>query len=121
MSESLFNKVAGLHLASLLKKTLVQVFSCEVCNTLFTEHLRRLLLFYQRKLNHCEKLNYSWKKFAIYYLSEENRKIRTKRMQVPLGRLFVVWGYVILTHHFQCTKKMFSKINLFLKFNNLII
>ena len=41
MSESLFNKVAGLHLASLLKKTLVQVFSCEVCKTFFTEHLRK--------------------------------------------------------------------------------
>ena len=38
-----FNKVAGLRSATLLKKTLTQVFSCEFCkifrNTFFTEHL----------------------------------------------------------------------------------
>ena len=39
-----FNKVAGLRLATLLKKeTLAQVFSCDFCeiykNTFFTEHL----------------------------------------------------------------------------------
>ena len=41
--ESLFNKVAGLRLAALLKKTLAQVFFGEFCeylrNTFFTEHL----------------------------------------------------------------------------------
>ena len=31
MPGSLFNKVAGLRLAILLKKTLAQVFSCEFC------------------------------------------------------------------------------------------
>ena len=38
-----FNKVADLRLATLLKKTLAQVFSCDFCeisnNTFFTEHL----------------------------------------------------------------------------------
>ena len=38
------NKVAGVSPATLLKKTLAQVFSCEFCeiskNTSFTEHLR---------------------------------------------------------------------------------
>ena len=42
--ESLFDKLAGLRPATLLKKeNLVQVFSCEFCeiskNTFFTEHL----------------------------------------------------------------------------------
>ena len=39
-----FNKVAGLSPATLLKKTLTQVFSCKFCeiskNTFFTEHHR---------------------------------------------------------------------------------
>ena len=39
-----FNKVAGLGPATLLKKVLAQVFSCEFCeifkNTFFTEHVR---------------------------------------------------------------------------------
>ena len=43
-----FNKVAGLRLVTLLKKTLAQVLFCEFCeiskNTFFTEHLRWLLL-----------------------------------------------------------------------------
>ena len=38
-----FNKVADLRLATVLKKTLAQVFSCDFCeisnNTFFTEHL----------------------------------------------------------------------------------
>ena len=42
--ESLLNKVACLTPATLLKKTLAQVFSCEFCeiskNTFFTEQLR---------------------------------------------------------------------------------
>ena len=55
MSESLFNKVAGLRPATLLKtcnfikkETQRKVFSCEFCeifkNTFFIEHLRWLLL-----------------------------------------------------------------------------
>ena len=45
MKEPLFNKVAGLRPATLLKKkTLAQVFSCGFCdiskNTFFTENLR---------------------------------------------------------------------------------
>ena len=44
--ESLFSKVAGLTLVTLLKKeTLTQVFSCEYCeiykNTYFEEHLQK--------------------------------------------------------------------------------
>ena len=39
----LFNKVAGLRPATLLKEALAQVFSCQFCeiskNTFFTEHL----------------------------------------------------------------------------------
>ena len=40
-----FNKVAGLRSATLFKKTVAQVFTCEFCkifkNTFFTGHLRR--------------------------------------------------------------------------------
>ena len=45
-----FNKVEGLRTATLLKKTLAEVFSYEFCeilkNTCFTEHLRWLLLIF---------------------------------------------------------------------------
>ena len=54
-----FNKVEGLRPATLLKKRLAQVFSCEFCeffkNTFFTEHLRLLLLKKDAKKNALRK------------------------------------------------------------------
>ena len=44
MPELLFNKVAGLRPATLFKKTLAQVFSCEFCEVFLQNTLRQLLL-----------------------------------------------------------------------------
>ena len=40
MLQPIFDKVAGLQSATLLKKTPAQVFSSEFCETFFKEHLR---------------------------------------------------------------------------------
>ena len=73
-----FNKVAGLKPATLLKKVLTQVFSCEFCeiskNTFFTEHI--------------------WTTYSIR-TDAKLRKIHYRRLPLVQGRLEIPCTLII--------------------------
>ena len=72
VSESFFNKVAGLRPAILLKKKLWHIFSCEFCeiskNTLFTEHLRWLLLILWLSCHHLSAFAFNFELVHTWFL-----------------------------------------------------
>ena len=67
-----FNKVAGLRPAILLKKKLWHIFSCEFCeiskNTLFTEHLRWLLLILWLSCHHLSAFAFNFELVHTWFL-----------------------------------------------------
>ena len=121
-----FNKVAGLKPATLLKKVLTQVFSCEFCeiskNTFFTEHIWTTA----SEVGPWIRLDKHWL-FIKLVISKYFRKVLNKYQVFPIvyrGRNWYsdsVVDMLIIMHTFYWKRSTLSEwINVFGKLNELI-